>query len=425
MAYIRRFWQKEPRHSDTISDEKSYLDRSMRPHLSVKKSQVSCCALRLIHTSLLRADASWLFIDASEKQKNPSTSLVLSNDVYAYPDTWVCLHDTYGCDDYELEEQCLNSSTLTEGGGTRAIFYPDGEYEQEVSAVGRLTTNGWCLDVKTSDVTVFLGEERDSSNYLDYFLLDMYWYPGGSAGASTTCVPDGEGWKSHKEWVYIYLHDPTTNITSTGIQTSYSCITSASSSHTFTYLGIGLTEQRNLKKDDVASYNALSVTTSIFKDEVKANVTDPYAYLAIQLQQEPNSYEIVTEIDPFDVAEMLGNIGGFWDLILILWPIFFVAATQQEPHLKTREFLKPARKAAEQLGGTVGIPGPLKHIMASSGGHGRSIDTAEQQIERPYWEPASSTELPAQRPTRGFGGWTFRSRMVSSPRVAPASDNHC
>ena len=52
----------------------------------------------------------------------------------------MCLHDTYGCDDYELEEQCLNSSTLTEGGGTRAIFYPDGEYEQEVSAVGRLTT---------------------------------------------------------------------------------------------------------------------------------------------------------------------------------------------------------------------------------------------------------------------------------------------
>ena len=64
----------------------------------------------------------------------------MKNDVYAYPDTWVCLHDTYGCDDYELEEQCLNSSMLTEGGGTRAIFYPDGEYQQEVSAVGRLTT---------------------------------------------------------------------------------------------------------------------------------------------------------------------------------------------------------------------------------------------------------------------------------------------
>ena len=52
--------------------------------------------------------------------------------------------------------------------------------------------NGWCLDVKTSDVTVFLGEERDSSNYLDYFLLDVSLgrgvhrvepYHGGRGGA--------------------------------------------------------------------------------------------------------------------------------------------------------------------------------------------------------------------------------------------------
>lgn len=47
-------------------------------------------------------------------------------------------------------------------------------------------------------------------------------------------------------------------------------------------------------------------------NQVKANVTDPYAYLAIQLQQEPNSFQIITEINPFDIAEMLGNIGGFW-----------------------------------------------------------------------------------------------------------------
>ena len=59
---------------------------------------------------------------------------------------------------------------------------------------------------------------------------------------------------------------------------------------------------------------------------------------------------------------------------------FFVAATQQEPHLKTREFLNPAWKAAEQLGGTVEIPRPLKHIMASSGGHGKSIDTAQNKL---------------------------------------------
>ena len=51
-------------------------------------------------------------------------------------------------------------------------------------------------------------------------------------------------------------------------------------------------------------------------NQVNVNVTNPYAYLAIQVQQEPNSFKVVTEIDPFDIAEMLGNIGGFWGKFL-------------------------------------------------------------------------------------------------------------
>ena len=38
----------------------------------------------------------------------------------------------------------------------------------------------------------------------------------------------------------------------------------------------------------------------------------PYAHLALQIQQEPNSYENIIEIDPLDLAEMFGNVGGFW-----------------------------------------------------------------------------------------------------------------
>ena len=32
----------------------------------------------------------------------------------------------------------------------------------------------------------------------------------------------------------------------------------------------------------------------------------------MEIQQEPNSLQIITEIDPLDIAEMLGNVGGFW-----------------------------------------------------------------------------------------------------------------
>ena len=63
----------------------------------------------------------------------------LQNKVYRYPDTWVCLYNTYGCDEMEREERCMNSSTQTDGGNTTAVFFPGGEYEQEISAVEKLT----------------------------------------------------------------------------------------------------------------------------------------------------------------------------------------------------------------------------------------------------------------------------------------------
>ena len=51
--------------------------------------------------------------------------------------------------------------------------------------------------------------------------------------------------------------------------------------------------------------------------QVNVNANNPYAYLGFQLQHEPNSFQIVTEIDPFDLAEMLGNIGGFWGTCML------------------------------------------------------------------------------------------------------------
>jgi len=43
------------------------------------------------------------------------------------------------CDRRDLEEECLDSSTTTEGGNASAVFYPGGDYEQEVPVVGKLT----------------------------------------------------------------------------------------------------------------------------------------------------------------------------------------------------------------------------------------------------------------------------------------------
>lgn len=46
--------------------------------------------------------------------------------------------------------------------------------------------------------------------------------------------------------------------------------------------------------------------------QVNPNITVPYAHLSLQMKQQFDSWEIITEADPFEVAEMFGNIGGFW-----------------------------------------------------------------------------------------------------------------
>ena len=46
--------------------------------------------------------------------------------------------------------------------------------------------------------------------------------------------------------------------------------------------------------------------------QVNGAIIYPYAFVDVQIEQETNSLEIVTEIDPLDVGEILGSIGGFW-----------------------------------------------------------------------------------------------------------------
>ena len=34
--------------------------------------------------------------------------------------------------------------------------------------------------------------------------------------------------------------------------------------------------------------------------------------MSIEIAQEENSLEEITEIDPLEIAELFGNVGGFW-----------------------------------------------------------------------------------------------------------------
>ena len=48
----------------------------------------------------------------------------MKNTVGAYPDICVSLFDTYGRGTQGMEEECLDSCTMTEGGKPSAVLYP-------------------------------------------------------------------------------------------------------------------------------------------------------------------------------------------------------------------------------------------------------------------------------------------------------------
>lgn len=61
------------------------------------------------------------------------------NDVYKYPDIYVCLYDFFGCDTMELEGGCMGSAQSTEGGRSKAVFNMDRDDEQELRVDAFLT----------------------------------------------------------------------------------------------------------------------------------------------------------------------------------------------------------------------------------------------------------------------------------------------
>lgn len=38
----------------------------------------------------------------------------------------------------------------------------------------------------------------------------------------------------------------------------------------------------------------------------------PYAHLSLRVKQAPTSLEVITEKNPLELAELFGNVGGFW-----------------------------------------------------------------------------------------------------------------
>ena len=123
----------------------------------------------------------------------------------------------------------------------------------------------------------------------------------------------------------------------------------------------------------------------------------PYAYVKLALNQESDSLVEVMEIDPFDLAEIAGQIGGFWDLLLFSWPIFFVAISYEAPSLKARDFRESAVRATKNATKVV-LPTVLQRFRTATAKRQSGImcDGVETFEEPLPWERSASPSCPQQ-----------------------------
>lgn len=153
----------------------------------------------------------------------------------------------------------------------------------------------------------------------------------------------------------------------------------------------------------------------VFFQKRNANITGiqaPYSYLSFELQQESDSMVIITEIDPLDVAEILGQVGGFWDLILIIWPIVFVAASYEAPHLKPRNFRKSVMRVTETA--TKVLPARVQGSTSFTlEGRMRSQIDTYQEEDLSTWGREAGSSSHQQVNRGGREGW----RLCSASHV--------
>ena len=72
-------------------------------------------------------------------QFNAPTFFTQSNEIYSYPDLWICTQESYGCDEYGYREKCTKSINDTEGGPTTARYRPGDKDELNIYFTAKLT----------------------------------------------------------------------------------------------------------------------------------------------------------------------------------------------------------------------------------------------------------------------------------------------
>eukprot|EP00904_Undaria_pinnatifida_P010737 jgi/Undpi1/6794/HiC_scaffold_21.g09270.m1 len=258
-------------------------------------------------------------------------------------------------------------------------------------------TNCLSFDLPSLDLTGY--ESGCTSGYNPSAFVTVEWYESFD--------PFDED--NYTAAVALYLGDETepefTLIPYSRLIESSDGSSSLESHYMVTTVTFGKTTRYPLSGDSTTSYPILTIATSDYVDYSRsdyssdtddghndsyAQADDSYArgYLHLTLTQGTYSVTDIRDIDP-DIGNLLGNIGGFWELVLVAWGVCFIATRVDIPTHRGRNFTKVIRKAKN-------IAGKRKRRRSSTG---TEASDAEEYVNGPAeW---SAEEKACQDVSRG------------------------
>ncbi|CAM9747341.1 unnamed protein product [Ectocarpus sp. 8 AP-2014] len=323
---------------------------------------------------------------------NPSTSLKITNDLYAYPYVLVCFFHGDGCG---FEDESVDTCVATALSESTYVGF-NGEYYDDLGAVTESNCVGFDLG------SLEFGD--DITAEVDQVFIDMWWYQSDMASTET----------NYYDHIGIYMSEEyPTESSLPFLFVPYSRIEPGVREviYKHTQLTIGKTTKKKLNGDVTTTFPPLVLSSSDFTAEIDWTTSEDdslqdaaYGRLYLDIKQGAFSRTAIAEVNPLDIGTFLGNIGGFWELLLILWGLFFIATREErEPKMKARDFAKTARTTKELV---------TRRRSLSVDSAAASTTSAVEQ--RPQWEAAFRGDTAA---VPQFGGGN-----TAVPTVPPAND---
>eukprot|EP00904_Undaria_pinnatifida_P004016 jgi/Undpi1/13615/HiC_scaffold_9.g03269.m1 len=330
----------------------------------------------------IKRDTAWQIVALTNKFDNPSTSFSVSDDLYVFPPLEVCFWEGKGCDENLNESTCVASVAST-------VYDPCSNVTEDIEFPSQWTN---CVAFSLSDLDMQGFEDGCSVLKKPSTVVTMAWY--------SSYAPFNE--TSYREIVGIFLGNESTP---EYVTVPYRRVVVSPGSdfdgetYVETDLTIGKTTRNFLSGTSETSYPILTLSTGDHVEESQTywssdtddNSSFAVGFLHLTITQGAYSLTELNDINPLDIGTLLGNIGGFWELLLVTWGLCFIAAKAETPATRGRDFTKPIKKGKEIV---------TKKRRSSS-----IRSEASDAEEQPYW---SSTK-------RGRGDFSGGSIRVIPP----------